>query len=528
MAVTATGKVGPLRAAIYCRVSTAGQEDNASLGTQEEQCRTLAAEQGWDVAAIYRDVHTGVDLYERPELGRLREAMRHRQIDAVVCYSTDRLSRDPVHLGLVQYEATYYGIELAFVTDTYDTSFEGQMLAMVRGIAGKIEYERLKDRTRRGMQGRLAKGLPLAGNKAPYGYRWADEQKSRLLIHDDEAGVLRDAFCRIAGGEPVRSIVRELNERTVPTATGRGRWVPQSLNRMLRNPVYAGRRTALQREYFDVQVPGVGRRKRCRQREAGTVVMPHVAPPLVPGEVFAAVQRRLDTNKERSLRNNRQPVPTLLRGGFVRCGYCGNALQARSIQGKRIQYICQNRYQRSDCPPFAMEAHLLDAEVWRRVEHVLLDPDVIAAEVARHRERGLDETLLRGAERRVAEGERKRHNLIRRLASIDDDAIAESVQSEIGLLQTEINTARDVLAELQRQHAEWSISQAHLDDLRARLDLVAANLAQLDYSGQRLALDALGVEVKLWAADHEPRFQITMSVASPGVASGRIQSLVLS
>src|SRR5688500_6173397 len=204
------------RAALYCRVSTAGQEDNASLGTQEEACRAFASEQGWTVTVVYREVHTGVDLFERPQLAQLRDAMRHRQIDALICYSTDRLSRDPVHLGLVQYEATYYGIELAFVTDTYDTSLEGQMLALVRGIAGKIEYERLKDRSRRGMQGRLAKGLPLAGNKAPYGYAWPDGVKSHLVVKHEEADVLREAFHRIAGGTPVRAVTRDLNSRAVP------------------------------------------------------------------------------------------------------------------------------------------------------------------------------------------------------------------------------------------------------------------------------------------------------------------------
>jgi DNA invertase Pin-like site-specific DNA recombinase len=33
-------------------------------------------------------------------LGRIREAMARKEIQAVVCYSVDRLSRSQIHLGL--------------------------------------------------------------------------------------------------------------------------------------------------------------------------------------------------------------------------------------------------------------------------------------------------------------------------------------------------------------------------------------------------------------------------------------------
>ncbi|MDQ3656581.1 MAG: recombinase family protein, partial [Chloroflexota bacterium] len=58
-----------LKAAIYCRVSSAAQEDNSSLVTQEERCRLYAADQGWIVTDVFREVHTGSELFERPQLG---------------------------------------------------------------------------------------------------------------------------------------------------------------------------------------------------------------------------------------------------------------------------------------------------------------------------------------------------------------------------------------------------------------------------------------------------------------------------
>src|SRR5215213_8195433 len=87
------------RAVIYCRVSTSKQEtEGTSLGTQEERCRIHAAERGYQIVAVYREVQSGADLFERPHLTRLRESVRQGEVDVVVADALDRLSRSQAHL----------------------------------------------------------------------------------------------------------------------------------------------------------------------------------------------------------------------------------------------------------------------------------------------------------------------------------------------------------------------------------------------------------------------------------------------
>ena len=89
---------GRPRAAIYCRVSTGQQEtEGTSLETQEASCRAHCAEQGYEVQAVYREVHSRMELWERKELTRLREAARRRDIDVIVVHAIDRLSGEPIH-----------------------------------------------------------------------------------------------------------------------------------------------------------------------------------------------------------------------------------------------------------------------------------------------------------------------------------------------------------------------------------------------------------------------------------------------
>src|SRR5947199_8202286 len=99
--LTASVAFEPKRAAIYVRVSsTAQEEDGTSLETQEAACRRYAADRGYSVddVHLFREVHTGGELWERKQLAHLRDAVRRRHVGIVLAYANDRLTRDAVHL----------------------------------------------------------------------------------------------------------------------------------------------------------------------------------------------------------------------------------------------------------------------------------------------------------------------------------------------------------------------------------------------------------------------------------------------
>jgi len=104
-------------AAVYCRVSTEDQEkEGTSLDSQREACLKKCKELGWEVSPEHTlsEVWSGLTT-ERPELTKLREWVRKKEIEGVIVYSTDRLSRDPVHLLILVDEFEKKGVSLVFV-----------------------------------------------------------------------------------------------------------------------------------------------------------------------------------------------------------------------------------------------------------------------------------------------------------------------------------------------------------------------------------------------------------------------------
>jgi DNA invertase Pin-like site-specific DNA recombinase len=75
------------RVHLYCRVSSAGQEDNTSLATQEAACRVWAAERGLTVASVAREVFSSGELH-RPQLDAM--IARLQPGDVFLAHKPDR------------------------------------------------------------------------------------------------------------------------------------------------------------------------------------------------------------------------------------------------------------------------------------------------------------------------------------------------------------------------------------------------------------------------------------------------------
>src|SRR5437870_4675666 len=114
-------------AVVYCRVSTKGQKDGTSLQTQADACIKHAESLGYGVGRVTKEVFSGAELWDRPQLSRDRADLKSGVFHALICYSTDRLARDPIHLCIVAQECERDGVEMIFVTEPLDNSPEGML-----------------------------------------------------------------------------------------------------------------------------------------------------------------------------------------------------------------------------------------------------------------------------------------------------------------------------------------------------------------------------------------------------------------
>ena len=331
---------------------------------------------------------------------RVRDLAAEGQIQVVLAYSPDRLSRKYAYQILLIEEFARNGIETVFVKSPQGDSPEDQLLVQFQGMIAEYERAQILERSRRGKRHRAQAGEVSVLSGAPFGYRYrrkTDEAPAAYVVDEAEARVVRRIYeMYTVEGLSIGEITRRLNNQGVPTRKG-GRWERSVVWGVLRNPAYRGlacfgktrisARTRVMRPQRRRGVTMPGTTASHERPRAEWMEIP--VPALVTEESFARAQELLHQNK---IRSRRRTISPSVVQGLVSCAKCGYALSRTSTQtsARKIHYykcigsdswrklggpVCDNaRFVRQE---------LLDQIVWAEVIRLLEEPALIQQELDR-------------------------------------------------------------------------------------------------------------------------------------------------
>jgi len=471
-------------AAIYCSVSTDDQErEGTSLQTQLEACLNYCQDKGYDAAYRFSEAYSGLTL-ERPKLNELRELIRNEQIDVVVVYCLDRLSRDPTHGVILTQELEKHHATLEAVTETVDSSELGKLISYIRGFASKLEAEKIRERTMRGKRAKVMCGeLPQGTGVGMYGYEWNSEIKRRE-IHCAEADIVREIFTRVATGESLVSIARKLNERRIRTkATKIGEnkrklWHSLTIRRMVRNSGYIG-----------------------STRFANTL-LPNMTPPIVSEDIFYAANAQLDKPKVKTGR----PKHEYLLRNHAFCAICGKPLVGHCLNKKYRYYQCSNArpYENGGkkCRALYIRADDLEEIVWSKTQGVLSNPNIVLRDLAKASDKANLDSLdaeTKELEKTLHNYEQRRSNLLEamELGEFEKDEILDRLNN-IKRLRREDEARLNDMLKTRKHLASLANAKVKLSQL---YDRVLENLQHSTPEIRALALDALDIKVYAGGTD---------------------------
>src|SRR3989475_6954214 len=217
-------------AAIYARVSSDRQKENQTITSQTAALKEYAATHGYLVPAEWvfeDDGYSGAHLI-RPGLESVRDLAAQGQIEAVLVYSPDRLSRKYAYQVVLAEAFGRCWVSLVFLKSPSGETPEDQLLVQFQGMIAEYERAQIAERSRRGKRHKAQQGAVNVLSGAPYGYHYVkktDTSAAYYQVVEAEAEVVRtmfDAYTRQGLG--VSAIARLLNERRIPTRTPTTRW----------------------------------------------------------------------------------------------------------------------------------------------------------------------------------------------------------------------------------------------------------------------------------------------------------------
>ena len=508
-----------METAVYCRVSTEDQEkEGTSLDSQAEAGVKKARDLGGEVSdeRIIREVYSGLTL-ERPKLAQLREWVRRKEIDAVIVYSTDRLSRDPVHLLLLVEEFEKAGAKLHFVTEPLDNSLEGQLLGFVKGWSSKVEVLKIRERSMRGKRTRALQGkLPSGTGRKLYGYDYLRGKgigEGIRYINEAEAKWVRQMYIwLVEEGLTVNGITRRLRASDVPTPAGSEFWLRQTVYRILTNPAYSGKTYAYTKEYVEpkrrlkansrVKKTGVVRKPR-----EEWVEIPGATPPIISEEMFIAAQNILKRNKELACRNAKRQY---LLSGYIFCRRCGRRYigYVKKWKGNSKRY--EQRYYRCGksqsivtpdcCDNKQLHGPTIEVAVWRQIEDLLSHPEVVLQELQRKEEEATTASQqvvnwqdeLQSVERRLSNIEKQKDRAWKAFELTGDE---DRFKREIAKCDQDKEVLIEHKASLEQKIETFQQCQVDIKGIKQACDLVKRNVTSFSFEDKRLTLEALQIRV---------------------------------
>lgn len=146
------------RVAVYSRVSTKAQ----NIESQLRPLREFAASRGFEVVAEFRDIGVSGVKHRRPELDKLMNMARKKQIDAVLVFQFSRFARSVRHLVEALEEFKSLDIRFLSYSENLDTSSPiGEAIFAVIAALAQLERDLLRERVVAGLDRARAEGRQL-------------------------------------------------------------------------------------------------------------------------------------------------------------------------------------------------------------------------------------------------------------------------------------------------------------------------------------------------------------------------------
>jgi site-specific DNA recombinase len=240
------------RCAIYTRKSTEYNLELAfnSLDAQREACEAYIksqAHEGWRlIPGRYDDgAFSGASL-ERPALQQLLAEVRAGQIDIVLVYKVDRLTRSLADFAKLIELFDAHDVSFVSVTQCFNSSSSmGRLTLNVLLSFAQFERELIGERVRDKIAASKRKGL-WVGGPVPLGYVAVDK---KIVVVPAEAEAVRTIFARYLELGSIRALAEYLDRRGIRSKPrrlsngriiGGGRFGVGALAYLLKNRFYIG------------------------------------------------------------------------------------------------------------------------------------------------------------------------------------------------------------------------------------------------------------------------------------------------
>lgn len=334
-------------ACLYVRYSSNNQTEQSIEG-QTRVCQEFCKRHNIKIVEVYADRATSAskDIEKRVNFLKMIKDSEKDLFDAVVVYKLDRFSRSRYDMANYKYRLKKNGVQLISATENITTDPEGIILESVLEGMAEFYSAELSQKINRGLRESAYKHNSIGGS-IPLGYKTVDK---KLVIDEETAPIVREAFRMYAEGHTVAEICRTFNAKGYKTSKGT-RFGKSSFSKIFRNERYIG---VYQFHEYRAE---------------------NVIPPIIDRKLFDQVQARLSAQKPSG---TYKAKGVFLLSGKLFCGHCGSRMNGNSNgSGGYSYYECYGKKNKhKECTKRNLRKEFIEMVVARDAMALLTDENI--------------------------------------------------------------------------------------------------------------------------------------------------------
>ena len=339
--------------ALYCRLSRDDelQGDSNSIKNQKTILQKYADDNGFTNTEFFVDDGYSGTNFDRPDWKRLISQVEEGRIGTVIVKDMSRLGRDYLKVGYYT-EVLFPGSDIRFIAINNNVDSANQQDSDFTPFLNIINEWYAKDtskKIRAVFKSKGQSGKPLCTNP-PYGYIKDPEDKTRWIVDEEAAKVVREAFHLCMQGYGPSQIAKEFTNRRIMNPTAHARknginipdnrghdddyvWRGSTIVHMLSRQEYLGHTVN-----FKTYRKSYKQKKQMKNDPSEWMIFKNTHEAIIEESVFEVVQRIRDGRRRLTPMGE---MPLL--SGMILCADCGNKMyqvRGRGWEHEKEYFVC--------------------------------------------------------------------------------------------------------------------------------------------------------------------------------------------
>ena len=339
-----------LNVGAYCRVSTDTEEQQGSYNSQvNHYTEKIKSTPGWRFVKVYGDEGiSGTNADNRPGFQEMMQDCENGKIDLIITKSISRFSRNVTVTLEVARKLRDKGIGIFFEKENLNTlHYTSESLLAIFSSLAQAESESMSENIKMGREYRYKQGECCYNMGKIFGFN--QDSNGIVTINEEQAIVVRLMYDGYLNGMSIGGIIKDLQERKIPSPTGKEKWSPGTVERILSSEKYKG--DFLTRKTFTVDP--ISKKKKKNTGQVSQYLITNHHPAIIEPEKFDMVQSEM-TRRGCIKKNDKKKHYGKYSGKFpfnnlIICGDCGakyrRTMWVEKNGEKKPVWRCVNRIQ---------------------------------------------------------------------------------------------------------------------------------------------------------------------------------------